>query len=236
MNEKPKTIFACFAHPDDELGSIGTLAQHAKKGDKVILAWTTSGEMASFFKGMSFDEVKKIREEQGRTIAEIIGENVTSMFLGFGDTNVVPNRENALKMAKIIAKIKPDAIISWGFNNRHPDHRGTTQLLYDAMTYARIPKLTDPAPPHRPPFHLPMFLYYEETSPLRTIYVDITDTFAQVEKAFKLYADFYGWAIEDWLHVRRRTDGMACGVKYAEKFNVLSRYSPVNKLLPINNG
>lgn len=46
-----KTILACFAHPDDELGCVGTLANHAKNGDRVVIAWTTSGEMASFLKG-----------------------------------------------------------------------------------------------------------------------------------------------------------------------------------------
>ncbi|UJG39583.1 MAG: PIG-L family deacetylase [Candidatus Heimdallarchaeum aukensis] len=230
-----KTILACFAHPDDELGCVGTLANHAKNGDRVVIAWTTSGEMASFFEGMSFEEVKDIREKQGREIGKIIGSNVETIFLGYGDTEVIPTRENAIKMAKIIAKIKPDAVISWGFNNRHPDHRGTVQLLYDAMTYARIPRITSPDPPHRPPFHIPMFLYYEKISPLRTVYVDISETYPQVEKAFRLYADFYGWSVSDWIHVRRRTDGMDCGVKFAEKFNVFSRYEPYSSLLPINN-
>ncbi|GAJ15137.1 unnamed protein product, partial [marine sediment metagenome] len=65
MTDSEKTIFACFAHPDDELGCIGTLSKHAEKGDRVVLSFTTSGEMASFFESMSFSEIKKTREEQG---------------------------------------------------------------------------------------------------------------------------------------------------------------------------
>jgi regulator of sigma E protease len=36
MTADRRTIFACFAHPDDELSCVGTLAQHAKQGDKVV--------------------------------------------------------------------------------------------------------------------------------------------------------------------------------------------------------
>ncbi|MHA1687289.1 MAG: PIG-L deacetylase family protein [Candidatus Heimdallarchaeaceae archaeon] len=227
------TIFACFAHPDDELGCLGTLANHVCQGDRVILAWTTSGEMSSYFNGMSFSEIKKIREEQGKTVGDIIGTE--TLFLGYGDTSVIPIRDNALKMAKTIAKIKPDAVITWGLNNRHPDHRGTAQILYDALTYARLPRLVGPETPHRPPFHIPMFLYPEQTISLPTVYVDIADTFSKVQKAFELYADFYGWQTKDWLEIRRRNDGITCGTRYAERFQLLSRYFPARKLLPLNN-
>lgn len=232
MREMPRTIFACFAHPDDELGCLGTLANHAQHGDRVVLAWTTSGEMASYFNGMDFEEVKRIRQEQGKQIGKIIGAE--TLFLGYGDTSVVPTRDNALRMAKIIAQIRPDAVITWGFNNRHPDHRGTAQILYDALTYARLPKLVEPDPPHRPPFHIPMFLYPEATANLPAVYVDISDNFDKVQQAFELYADFYGWHAKDWIEIRRRNDGITCGTRYAERFQLLTRYFPASKLLPLN--
>ncbi|MCG3254706.1 MAG: hypothetical protein KAU62_01385 [Candidatus Heimdallarchaeota archaeon] len=37
MNTGRKTILACVAHPDDEVGCIGTLVNHVEKGDKVVL-------------------------------------------------------------------------------------------------------------------------------------------------------------------------------------------------------
>ncbi len=57
-------------------------------------------------------------------------------------------------MAKVIAEIKPDAIITWSMNTRHPDHRGTANILYDALTYARIPRITEPLAAYRPPLHI----------------------------------------------------------------------------------
>ncbi len=233
MDKKKKTIFACFAHPDDELSCLGTLVNHVDNGDKVILAWTTSGEMASFFDGMSFDQVKDIREEQGKKIGAII--DCETLFMDHKDTSVFSTRENALKMAKLIAQLKPDAIVTWNQTNSHPDHRGTVNLLYDALTYARLPRITDPEPPHRPRYHVPMFLYYDSNSPLRVVHVDITKNFDKVRSGYQLYAEFYGWGMGDWLDVRRRSNGMECGVQYAEKFNVLSRYAPAEQLLPINN-
>lgn len=232
MSNNKKTIFACFAHPDDEIGCMGTLANHVDKGDHVVLAWTTSGEMASHFNGMDFSEVKKIREEQGKEVGKIIG--CESMFLGYGDTSVRATRESALKMAKVIAEIKPDAVITWSMNTRHPDHRGTASILYDAITFARIPKITEPLDPYRPHLDIPIFMYFEEISPLPTIYVDVTENFEKIRKVAKLYGDFYGWKqIDDWIEVGRKSNGFKCGVKYAEKFNFLSRYLPVENHLPI---
>ncbi len=35
MNTGKKTILACVAHPDDEIGCIGTLVNNVGKGDRV---------------------------------------------------------------------------------------------------------------------------------------------------------------------------------------------------------
>ncbi len=233
MNNEEKTILACVAHPDDEIGCIGTLVNHVNRGDKVVLAWTTSGEMASHFNGMTFSEVKEIREKQGEDVGKIIG--CETLFLDYGDTSVRATRESALKMAKVIAEVKPDAVITWSMNTRHPDHRGTAQMLYDAITYARIPKITEPLDPYRPPLHTPMFMYFEEISPLPTVYIDVTTSFSKVKEVAKLYGDFYDWQqVDDWVDINRRSNGMKCGVKYAEKFNALTRFLPIEKHLPIN--
>ena len=77
-------------------------------------------------------------------------------------------------------------------------------------------------------------MYFEEISPLPTIYVDVTDNFEKIRKVANLYAEFYGWKeVNEWLEVGRKSNGFKCGVKYAEKFNVLSRYLPAEKYLPM---
>jgi len=48
-----RTVLACFAHPDDEMGALGSLANHVDRGDRVVLAWMTSGENTSMSKAQT---------------------------------------------------------------------------------------------------------------------------------------------------------------------------------------
>ena len=66
-------LMAVFAHPDDELGCIGTLAKHAARGDRVMLVWTTHGELASQFGDAGHEEVRRVRQEHGAWVAGQIG-------------------------------------------------------------------------------------------------------------------------------------------------------------------
>ena len=80
-----------------------------------------------------------------------------------------------------------------------------------------------------------MFLYYEDISSLPKIYVDISDNFEKVKEVAELYGDFYQWQrVNDWISTMKHADGLRCGVNYAEKFNVLTRFLPVEKYLPLN--
>ena len=64
--------------------------------------------------------------------------------------------------------------------------------------------------------------------------MDVTENFEKVRKVAKLYGDFYNWQqVDDWIDVGRRSNGLKCGVRYAEKYNILTRYPPVDNLLPI---
>ncbi|MBS3933027.1 MAG: PIG-L family deacetylase, partial [Truepera sp.] len=144
-------LLAVFAHPDDELGCIGTLAKHARRGDAVLLAWTTHGELASQF---TEDEasVRRIRQEHGATIAKLIGAE--HHFFDMGDSMLTGSRREALQLARLYARFQPDAIITWSDDHPHPDHRMTARIAFDAVTLARIPKiinhdLSEPLAPHR---------------------------------------------------------------------------------------
>ncbi|WP_084474689.1 PIG-L family deacetylase [Deinococcus pimensis] len=53
---------AVFSHPDDECGRAATLAKHARRGDDVLIVWTTHGEMSSKFSGVPLDEVEGMSE------------------------------------------------------------------------------------------------------------------------------------------------------------------------------
>ena len=63
----------------------------------------------------------------------------------------------------------------------------------------------------------------DDASPYPPFYVDITPHMAKIEEVMELYASVYNWQnAADNLRKRRAAVGNECGVKYAEKFNVMA--------------
>lgn len=148
-------ILAVFAHPDDELGCIGSLRKHAERGDEVMLVWTTHGELASQFEGAADAYVRSVRQEHGAHIAELVGAE--HHFFDFGDSRMTGSRAEALELAQLYARFRPDAVIAWSDDHPHPDHRMSAKIAFDAITLARIPKIlaegrSAPVPPTANPY------------------------------------------------------------------------------------
>ncbi len=221
-------ILAIFAHPDDEIACLGTLAKHAARGDSVKLVWTTYGELASQFGDAPAVEVRATREAHGRFVAECIGASY--QFFDMGDSRMLGSRAEALLLARLYAEFKPDVIITWDDFNRHPDHRSTAKIVFDALTFARIPKIlnedqTHKLEPHRSSVSFYQFVAVESNRPV--VHVDITGTFDVALKIRDFYADFYKWAwsSEDFTATRAAW-GLSAGVKYAERFTIQRSVHP----------
>ena len=224
-------ILAIFAHPDDEIGCIATLKKHAARGDAVMLVWTTYGELASQFGSATHAEVQHTRAEHGRAVAEMVGASYR--FFDFGDSRMTASRSESLLVARLYCEFKPDAIITWDDFNRHPDHRATAKVAFDAITLARIPKIvnegfaegTQPLEAHRKSVTFYQFPAVECHRPM--VNVDVTETFEVAERVRQFYADFYKW---DWsaddFRSSRATWGRALGVKYAERFTIQRSVHP----------
>ncbi|WP_198665566.1 PIG-L deacetylase family protein [Thermus sediminis] len=204
---------AVFAHPDDEIGASGTLALHARRGDRVLLVWMTRGELASHFGEASPEEVAQMREEHGAHVAGLIGAEYR--FLPFGDTLLSGGREEALALARLMAAFRPQAVITWDPLDLHPDHRATHQAVLSALKLCRIPKLVGEA--HRDPVRLYHYPRRDLGRPL--VYVDVTETEEVAEAVFRFYQEFYRWpfTLEDF-RARRRLRGQEAGVPFAEAF------------------
>ncbi|MFN4232587.1 PIG-L deacetylase family protein [Thermus sp.] len=204
---------AVFAHPDDEIGAAGTLALHARRGDRVLLVWMTKGELASQFGGMEEARVAEIREGHGAHVARLIGAEYR--FLPFRDTFLTGGREEALALARLMAEFQPDAVITWDSLDVHPDHRATHQAVLSALKFCRIPKLVGEA--HRKPVRL---YHYPRKEVLRPwVYVDTTATQEVAEAVFAFYQEFYRWPLTlEEFRARRRLRGQEAGVPFAEAF------------------
>ncbi len=236
---------AVFAHPDDEIGCIGTLTKHAARGDEVMLVWTTLGELASQFGDAPHEEVRRIRRQHGAWVAEKIGAQ--HHFFDMGDSRMTGNRAEGLQLARLYAQFRPNAVITWSDDHPHPDHRMTAKIAYDAITLARIPKIiNEPGEPLLPPdlsgdpgmnsgeeaespdgkleaWREPVrfYQYHAPASPYPEVFIDIEGTLDVAAEVMTFYHDFYKWPWnpERFREGRART-GQLGGVKAAEHFNV----------------
>ena len=248
-------IMAVFAHPDDEIGCMGTLAKHAARGDEVMLVWTTLGELASQFGDAPHEEVTRVRREHGAWVAAQIGAQ--HHFFDMGDSRMTGGRGEALQLARLYARFRPNAVITWSDDHPHPDHRMTAKIAFDAITLARIPKIVNevgggaampPAPDlsgdhavesgedvrrleaWREPVRF--YQYHAPASPYPEVSVDITDTIDVAGRVMEYYHDFYRWqwTKEQFLEGRAGV-GRLAGVRYAERFNLRVSQLPARAYL-----
>ncbi|TET30442.1 MAG: PIG-L family deacetylase [Candidatus Heimdallarchaeota archaeon] len=217
---KPLNIVAVFAHPDDEAGVIGTLANHADKGDNVYVIFLTRGENASSL-CCSPEEIIKIRTGHAKEIEKILGAEYR--LLDLPDSGVHPSVENANKLAVHFKEIKPDIIITWTQTPHlgigHPDHRYTYNITLDAISYARYKNDDHKHPPHREPIGL-YTNYFAIANPDKPFYVDVSNQYEKIMSVIDVYIEAYGqWPVKDYITAQLMMQGRMAGVKFAEAYN-----------------
>jgi N-acetylglucosamine malate deacetylase 1 len=214
-----KTLLVALSHPDDEMGCAGTITAHRAAGDRVVLLWLTRGEMTEIYGDLDPAEVARRRVEQGREAAGILGAE--PLFLDFPDTRVQATPDAAQEVARVLARVRPDAVITWGDawvrGMRHPDHQATGKIVRDAITLARLRRAVAPDSPHRGP--APVFTLRGEHSTLPELAVDVSAHLGTVLELARYYHARVGWPEEEWLLDRLARAGASRGVGAAEIFD-----------------
>ncbi|HEV2734296.1 MAG TPA: PIG-L deacetylase family protein [Longimicrobiaceae bacterium] len=228
-----KTLLVGLAHPDDEVGAAGTILAQKARGDRVVVVWLTRGEMTEAFGPIPESEVARLRMEQGHRAGEILG--VESHFLGFRDTRLESTVEAAREVARVIAEVKPDGVLTWGDGwlrgMRHPDHQACGRIFRDAITLARIAKVVAPSPPHRE--QAPVFTLRDLHSTLPAVVVDVEPYLDTIHELARFYFERIRFGDPDWIDQRLRNAGAPFGLRYAEVFDAWeSRPGVVPALLP----
>ena len=121
-----KRVVVFTAHPDDEQLAAGTMYKNHQMGGETFLLCATSGEKGKSHlkKPVSDAALARIRRNELLRAAKVLKIDKV-FFLGFPDASV---RENAAALYKkslpIIAKIKPEYILSFGPDgvSGHWDH------------------------------------------------------------------------------------------------------------------
>ncbi len=204
-------LMAFAAHRDDiEITCGGTLIRMAEKGYSVGACDLTQGEAGTLG---SAEERKAESEEAARIMGLAVRVNCE-----LPDAGVFNVREYQARVVEVLRRYRPRAVILPGFEQRHPDHRVTPQLVFDACFFSGLRKF-GAGEPHRPR----KILYchgamYEDRRP--TFVVDVT---AQMEKKVAAVLAYRSQFPEpermaEWLRSRARTYGMLVGCTYGEGF------------------
>ena len=217
---KKLNVVAVFAHPDDEAGVIGTLANHADRGDNVYAIFLTRGENATSL-CCSPDEIIKVRTGHARQIEKILGAEYR--LLDLPDSGVQPSIENAKKLALHFKELKPDIVITWSqapnLGIGHPDHRYTYSITLDAISYARYKNDKHKFPPHREPIGL-YTNYFAVGNPDKPFFVDVTNQYDKIMAVLDVYIEAYGqWPVKQYITAQLAMNGRMAGVTYAEAYN-----------------
>lgn len=138
---EPTRVLGVFAHPDDaEFFAGGTFARWAAEGAKITFLLATSGDKGSDDPQMTSDELARIREEETRRAAALLGVQDV-IFLRHKDGELFPTLELRRDITRVIRLTKPDIVVTldplrfWygttGIN--HPDHRAIGAATLEAV-------------------------------------------------------------------------------------------------------
>lgn len=135
---QPKKLVCIFAHPDDESFACGgTIAKFANDGVEIHEICVTSGDFPH-------DAIKgKRREKELLRSAGILGVKSVS-FLRFHDGELCNSNYHkiAVKITKILDKLKPDTILTFNQNgvSGHIDHVAVSMIcsyLFEQINYIK---------------------------------------------------------------------------------------------------
>lgn len=232
-------VLAVGCHPDDiEIACAGTLAKCVKRGDKVIVAHLSTGNLGHVV--IPPDELTAIRAEEARKAGALAGIEVLDGV--FDDLDIyADNAQSRNKVVEIIQYAQPDLIITHNPEDYMPDHTAVSKLVFDAAFTATLPNW--PSKTGKPAKLVP--IYYMDTlagvnfNP--TEYVDITEEIDLKIKMLECHESQIVWMRDhdgidfpDMVRTCSRYRGYQCGAQYAEGFRSCQAYlrGTTSRLLP----
>lgn len=218
-------VLAIAAHPDDvELSVGGTLLKLAAMGYKTGVLDLTRGEAGT--RG-----TPEIRAAEAHTAGEILGLSVREN-LDFGDSHIWVNEDSRVRMVRALRRLRPRLVLTQCWDDPHPDHAHTAQLVREAAHIAGLAKYdADYGLARWRPLCVAYFLFPRTVAP--TFIVDISDHFDRKWQAIQAHASQFHnpnsnepesrvstsqflWEID----ARDRYFGALIGAKYGEAFVV----------------
>jgi len=163
MTDRPLTLMAVHAHPDDEaIGTGGILARYSDEGVRTVLVTCTNGELGDAPGGIKPDSpehdenvVVPLRRQELEDSCAALG--VTHLeLLGYHDSgmegwpqNKAPNSfwqtpvaVAAHRLADLMRIYEPHVVVTYDENGfyGHPDHIQANRITHAALTECGIPQ------------------------------------------------------------------------------------------------
>jgi LmbE family N-acetylglucosaminyl deacetylase len=156
MTDRPLTLMAVHAHPDDEAtGTGGVLARYAAEGIRTVLVTCTDGGCGDGPGGSKPGEpghdpvaVAELRRKELDASCEILGIDRLEM-LGYADSGMMgwaandapgsfwstPVDEAAARLAELMLRHRPDVVVTYDENGfyGHPDHIQANRITTAAL-------------------------------------------------------------------------------------------------------
>ena len=198
-------------HPDDEsIGCGGALCRHADAGDRVTVAFLTSGELG--LKQLAREAAWQIREAEAKAAGKILG--IAEMhFLRQPDWmlgEVVHSAATAV--AEVLTGTRPQLIYVPHSREWHPDHKAAVEILKQSLRMCDL--------------SVPEIRGYEVWTPLSeySVVVDLTAVMPRKLEAIRCHvsqlSDF------DYAHAAQSLNAfrgvIAARVAFAEVFEELT--------------
>ncbi len=220
MPDKP-CVVAIGAHAADmEFTAGATLLKHARQGWDAHIVNLTLGEKGSA--RLSAGEYGAQKKREAEEAARLL--QATPHFFPYRDGELPVTDEIARPIAMLLRRLQPQVIITHWRDSIHLDHTNTYHLVRRARFLAAIRHFELEG---LPPLRWARMYYadnWEDPENFRPyVYVDISEVFAEWEKAFKCFAigrGEGGYPYWDWYRARTRIHGIARRVQHAEAFAV----------------
>jgi bacillithiol biosynthesis deacetylase BshB1 len=172
-------VLAIGAHPDDvELSCGGTLLKLAALGYRVGIMDMARGELGT--RGTA-----ELRAKEAEAAARVLNLAVRDN-LELPDGHIWLNEESRVKMARKIRKYRPRVILTHFWEDPHPDHVHTCQIVREAAHVSGLAKYDrDPGQERYRPSAIAHFMFPRTVVP--SFVVDITDYAEQKSQAIACY-------------------------------------------------
>ena len=218
-------VLAIAAHPDDvELSVGGTLVKLASLGYKTGILDLTRGEAGT--RG-----TPEIRAAEAQAAAEILGVSVREN-LDLGDSHIWVNEDSRVQVVRALRRLRPRIIFTQFWDDAHPDHAHTSQLVREAAHISGLAKYdADFGLERWRPNAIAHFLFPRTFAP--SFLVDISPQCERKWQAIQAHASqFHNPASAEpqsrvstpqflrEMEARDRYFGALIGVEYAEAFFV----------------